>query len=230
MKVKRSVKADRDTWLNALLEKGAWDQIKSYRKGVKHKQGRLRNLQGHLVSSEERAETLAEYLEKVQRAVRPTIPPVSHQPLGPTLPVNTNDITEHEVVCAARKLKSGKACGIDDIPPEFWKTICTPGSKACQWAVVLCKKCWSDGCVPQAWHEARVAAIFKKGDVADCGNYKPISLLTRGHNLFANILLARLKEAGAESRIWFTQLGFCSQRGTLDAVFLARIILEEAIQ
>ena len=64
--IKISVKNDRSKWLNTLLQTGEWQQETKLRKGVQPKQGRLRNLSGELVSSEERADTLAEYLEKVQ--------------------------------------------------------------------------------------------------------------------------------------------------------------------
>jgi hypothetical protein len=96
------------------------------------------------------------------------------------------------------------------------------------WALELCQKCWSEGSVPDVWHAARVAALFKKGDVANCENYRPISLLPIGYKLFALILLHRLKAGGAENRIWRTQFGFRSERGTLDALFLARRLLDQA--
>ena len=154
---------------------------------------------------------------------------VSNTSLGNTLPVDLAAIEEEEVEAAARKLKWGKACGHDDLPTEFCKAICVKGTAANRWATELCKKCWADGCIPEAWHKARVAAIFKKGDVADCGNYRPISLLPIGYKLLANILLKRLKDAGAEGRVWHTQFGFCSKRSTFDAVFLARRIIENAV-
>eukprot|EP00959_Pyramimonas_sp_CCMP1952_P210845 4412148-Pyramimonas_sp.AAC.1 len=80
--------------------------------------------------------------------------------------------------------------------------------------------------VPAAWHEVLVAAVFKKGDVADCANYRLISPLPIGHRLCAVILLARLKGAGAERRIWGAQCGFRSGRGTADALFVARRMIE----
>eukprot|EP00959_Pyramimonas_sp_CCMP1952_P321078 6719190-Pyramimonas_sp.AAC.1 len=42
------------------------------------------------------------------------------------------------------------------------------------------------------------------------------------------ILLERLQQAGAEYHIWRTQFGFRSGRGSGDAIFLARRILEDA--
>ena len=62
--------------------------------------------------------------------------------------------------------------------------------------------------MPDAWHMSLVAAVFKKGDVHKCDNYRPISLLAVCYKLFACIPLRRLKDAGSESRIWESQTGF----------------------
>ena len=80
--------------------------------------------------------------------------------------------------------------------------------------------------IPSEWHLARVRTLFKKGDPADCSNYRPISLLCVGYKLLAAILLDRLKVAGAEARIGATQFGFKSKSGTADALFIARRILD----
>ena len=92
----------------------------------------------------------------------------------------------------------------------------------------MCNKAWNEGSVPTSWHEATVAAIFKKGDPACCENYRPISLLAVGYKIFAAILLRRLKDAGAEDRIWPTQFGFRSGCGCADALFIARRKVENA--
>ena len=60
--------------------------------------------------------------------------------------------------------------------------------------------------------------IFKKGDPSICDNYKPISLLSIGYKMFAIILLNRLRDVSAEDRLWSTQFGFKSKRGTGDAL------------
>ena len=179
------------------------------------------------MDSDCRAETLAEYYAKVQWAVRPTTAFESQAPIGPELLVNQGPILEAEVVLAAKKLKWGKSSGNDDIPGEFWKAICKTGSSACRWAVALCQKCWAEGRVPDDWHISTVTAIFKKGDVSSCDNYRPISLLPIGYKLFVNVLLRRLKAAGAERRVWSSQFGFRSRRGTADALFLARRLLDQ---
>ena len=72
------------------------------------------------------------------------------------------------------------------------------------------------------WHEALVMAIFEKGDAALCENYRPLTVVSAGYELFAMMLLTRLQIAGAEERIWPTQFAFRSKRGGIDAIFVTR--------
>ena len=217
--VKQSVKIDRSQWLDDLLKTGDWNEIRRLRRGHRPRSGRLKNTDRNVVESDQRAETLATFFETVQWAPRATTEPPQPTCVDPLLVSNTS-ISEAEVVESVKSLKRRKAAGADGIPPEFWKAICAYNSPACRWAVLLCNKAWEEGSVPTSWHEATVAAIFKKGDPACCENYRPISLLAVGYKIFAAILLRRLKDAGAEDRIWPTQFGFRSGCGCADALSL----------
>ena len=225
--IRRSVAKDRSEWLDSLVASGEWGKIRQLRKGFAPKQGRLKDTSGNLVDSDCRADTLAEHLEKVQWAVRPMTFHPERAPLYEDLGVATGEITDDEVIRAAGSLKINRACGMDGVPAEFWKAILSKGSPALRWGAEFCRRCWSEKTVPEAWHNARVAMLFKKGDPADCNNYRPISLLAIGYKLFATILLNRLRDAGAEKRLWTTQFGFCRRRGTVDAIFLARRVIDE---
>jgi hypothetical protein len=99
-----------------------------------------------------------------------------------------------------RLLKKGKAAGIDGIPSDFWKALLCD-EKAIEWARILCQTCWAHKAIPEAWHKAVVVPIYKKGNVAEPKNYRPISLLAVGYKLLAAIMLHRLKRAGAEARV-----------------------------
>ena len=145
-----------------------------------------------------------------------------------TLEVDDGDIRGEEIIAAAKLLRRRKACGSDDLPPEFWKAICNTSSPACRWAVLLRNRVWRHADVPDAWHLAMVTAVFKKGDASKCDNYRPISLLAVSYKIFASVLLHRLRAAGAEARIWATQTGFKSMSGTSDAIFVARRFIEQA--
>ena len=67
--ITKSAKRDKDAWLNDLAGSGDWAQVRKLRRGFKPQQGRLKDAGGRFVSSEERAQTIAEYLETVQWAV-----------------------------------------------------------------------------------------------------------------------------------------------------------------
>ena len=95
------------------------------RKGTQHKQGRLRNMQGILVASEDRAETLSEHLENVQWRVRPSslvsdATPCLRQPFD----VKTSPFTPKGLRLAAARVCIGKACKTGVIPVEVFKALC----------------------------------------------------------------------------------------------------------
>jgi len=226
--VKASAKADRRAWLDALVEDGSWHAVKAAKKDHKHQHGRLKNRAGELVSSDERTEAFAEYYEQVQWK-QPAAEELPRRPaLGPELPVNMGTITVEEVRRALRKLKSGKAAGRDGFTSDFWKALLA-NDEAVTLAATVCKACWAHKRLPESWHEALVVPIFKKGDVADPSNYRPISLLAVGYKILAAILLDRLKRAGAEKRIRRSQYGFVSGKGTTGALFVARRVIEAAL-
>ena len=65
------MKKDRELWLQSLAESGSWADIKKLRKPPRPAQGRLEDIRGKLIESDQRAEAMAEYLEKIQWRVRP---------------------------------------------------------------------------------------------------------------------------------------------------------------
>ncbi|XP_069771587.1 uncharacterized protein [Narcine bancroftii] len=94
-------------------------------------------------------------------------------------------LTQDETYKANEQLKSGKAAGMDGIPPEVWKA----GSKtACQ--TEFFKLCWDQGKLPQDLRDATIITLYKnKGEKSDCSNYRGITLLSIEGKIFARILL-----------------------------------------
>jgi len=228
--VRKSVKKDRRRWLDELVESGEWSKVRQLRKGFKPQPSKLKNSTGEVVDSIDRAETLADYYEKVQWRVRPDDLLEHGDSLGPELDVDLGPISHEELAVAAKSLRRNRASGVDLVPAEFWKAILEANSEAGVWATEFINACWDLQQTPVQWHMARVAAIFKKGAHDDPANYRPISLLCVVYKLFTSVLLQRLKRAGAEERIWPTQYGFRSGSGTRDALFLARRMLEATWQ
>ena len=93
----------------------------------------------------------------------------------------------------------------------------------------MVNRCWHDECLPDEWHHADVTAIYKKGPVESCENYRPISLICVAYKIFASLLLKRLQSAGAEERLTSTQFGFRRGRGTNDGIFAVRRLINQAL-
>ena len=227
--VKQSAKADRRAWLNEALENGDWSEIRKLKQPPKHRQGRLRDLTGALVNSEERAETLAEYLEKVQWSDHfAEIMPRSDRAFNTDLDIDLRPFNENELRMAVANFKRNKAPGGDAVPMEFWKAL-TGNQQAMNEILRLCNLCWMSKSIPEAWAHATVVTLFKKGDTSLPSNYRPISLLSVGYKVLASLLLRRLQAGGAEERIQSSQYGFRKHRGTSDALFIARRVIDAAL-
>lgn len=152
---------------------------------------------------------------------------VEGPPLGPALEVNMELFSCLEVALAIKHLKKKRAYGPDEIPAEYWQAIAACPDNLI-WITELCNKCLEQQAVPKDWQFSKVTALFKKGDVSNCENYRPISLLCVVYKVFATLLLTRLRDAGAESRLADSQFGFRRKRGTQDALFAVKRHIELA--
>ena len=116
--VKQSVKIDRSQWFDDFLKTGDWNDIRRLRRGHRPRSGRLKNTDGNVVESDQRAETLATCFETVQWAPRATTEPPQPTCVDPLLASNTS-ISEAEVVESVKSLKRRKAAGADGTFPNF---------------------------------------------------------------------------------------------------------------
>jgi hypothetical protein len=228
--IKKSARVDRASWADTVLAGGSWMEVQRFRKLQKPRieSRRLQAADGRLVESSERSETFARHLETVQWAVRPMSSIGDRPPLGQIIPTCSTPITPEEVQAAVRKLKVNRAAV--QIPAEYLKALLNAKAiDSTSWVVRLFQLCWDMKATPTAWHVAKVIPVYKKGDPAECDNYRPISLVSVLYKLYASILLHRLKAAGAERRLWDRQFGFRSKRSTEDALFIVRRRMEQAI-
>ena len=136
--------------------------------------------------------------------------------------------TMDEMVRAIKGLKDGKAPGGDGIPAEVWKYGggANLSNRQHRWII----KVWEEGHVPQAWKDANIVTIYKKGDRTECGNYRGISLLSAAGKIFARILLNRLSSHITPEVVPETQCGFRSNRSTVDMIFCLRQLQEKCIE
>ena len=135
--------------------------------------------------------------------------------------VHINELDEQislaEVKQAIRKLKAGKASGIDEIPAEFVKAA---EDMVAPFLTKLFNRVYDTGVFPKQWSQSVIVPLLKKGDINDPGNYRGISLLSIISKLFTSILNKRLyRWAESEHKICEEQAGFRKNYSTIDHLF-----------
>ena len=124
----------------------------------------------------------------------PEIDPISQADV-PTkgeddLPFN-QPVIEFEICKAVKKLKNGKAAGIDQILNEFIKHSPEGMLKPiCSYFNLIL----DTGIVPDSWTVGLIVPVFKnKGDINNPDNYRGITLLSCIGKLFTMLINSRLQ-------------------------------------
>ena len=86
---------------------------------------------------------------------------------------------------------------------------------------------WVHEKTPKDWTRMTVTSIHMKGDKLNSGNYRSISLLYIPGKVFSRILLDRMKRKTEEATDE-SQFDFRPGRGTVDAIFIVRQVIEKA--
>ena len=90
---------------------------------------------------------------------------------------------------------------------------------------------WETECVPQHWRAGDIVNLFKKGDRADPGNYRGITLLDVVGKFYTMILNTRLMSwLDAYSSLHTCQAGFRRGRGCVDHIFSLSEIIQSRIR
>ena len=133
--------------------------------------------------------------------------------------------TIDEITKAIRDLKNNKAPGSDGIPAKIYKH---GGNTLLLRFYELFQVVWRDEEAPQEFKDASIVPIYKKkGDRAECGNYRGISLLAIAGKILTRILFSRLLKTVANDVLPEAQCGFRPKRGTSDMIFAARQLQEK---
>ncbi|VDP37483.1 unnamed protein product [Schistosoma mattheei] len=111
--------------------------------------------------------------ELLNRTAPPNPPNIEAAPTD--LPINIGPPTIEEISMAIRQIKSDKAAGPDNVPPEALKADVAATAKILH---ILFNKIWDEEQVPKDWKEGLLIKIPKKGDLSNCDNYRGITLLS----------------------------------------------------
>ena len=135
-------------------------------------------------------------------------------------------IDETEIRDIVKKLKSGKAPGVDTIHTEFLQNMGEEGMKL---LTNIINKIYENGTM----HPDLVNNIFipipKVNKATECSDHRIISLISHA----AKILLIAIKNRitpTIEKQLSETQLGFRKGKGTREAIYNLRILSERLIE
>jgi hypothetical protein len=138
------------------------------------------------------------------------------------------DFTAQEVVNVVRGLNNGKACGVDDIYPEFIK-FAPP-----QLVDVLCNYfnlVLKTGEIPDQWALSIITPIHKKGPTGDPNNFRGISLTSVVCKIFTSLVNNRLSNfLEATGSIGNEQAGFRENFSTSDHIFVLHHLMSMYIK
>lgn len=133
------------------------------------------------------------------------------------------DITVEEVRAAVAEMKNKKSPGEDGVPVEAIKL---GGDSLLSATTALFNLCLQWEKVPEAWENAVITLLHKKGDITKLENYRPISLLSTLYKLFMKILTKRnTKKLDFYQPV--EQAGFRSGFSTNDHLQVMRTLIEK---
>ena len=201
---------------------------KQYYAAIKKLKAKTRNISwgikdhdGNLLTNKDNIiERWAKFYEELyfDDSTAASIDDVSYDPIPPIL--------KTEVEHAIKNLKTGKSPGLDNICSEYLKA---GGEPLVNVLLHLFNCILITGAVPQAFREALIVVIFKKDSRLDCGNYRPISLLSHVYKLFITIIASRVKD-DLYASFPASQAAYQPGRGTIEQIIALEQIIEKSIE
>ena len=137
------------------------------------------------------------------------------------------ELTEEEIAIATKAMANAKAVGPDGLPAELLKLGLQQDRTILLQLHRLIPLIWREGKVPKQWKDAVVTVLHKKGDKAEGGNYRGISLVSHAGKVLLKVV-ARSLSAYCETRglLPEEQCGFRPDRSTSDMMFVVRRLQE----
>jgi len=99
-------------------------------------------------------------------------------------------ITPSEIENEILSLSANKAYGLYSFPVRILKCACAVMSKPLS---KIMNRSIETGIFPSKLKQAKITPIYKTGDELECGNYRPISLLSNINRLFEKLMFNRVK-------------------------------------
>ena len=113
----------------------------------------------------------------------------SYKDSPPTLPINNT--TPSEIENTSKKVNKGTSPGPENITPEL---LIAGGPVIQTWLKFLIDNIFKNRVIRDELNVSEIVTLFKKGDPLDCGNYRPISLLSHVYKLLMKVVYTGIKK------------------------------------
>ncbi|KAK3555566.1 hypothetical protein QTP86_022023 [Hemibagrus guttatus] len=164
-----------------------WQTVRRLRRGKQLSANTVYSGGGELLAST--GEIVGRWKGYFEDLLNPTDTPSVEEPEAEDSEVDSF-ITQAEVTEVVQQLLGGKAQGVDEIRPEYLKSLDVVGLS---WLTRLCNITWRSGTVPLDWATEVVIPLFKKGDRRVCPNYRGITLLSLPGKVYSRVLERRVR-------------------------------------
>ena len=135
------------------------------------------------------------------------------------LDIKLGPFTKEELDSVLKKTKNRKAAGLDEIPPEVWKTRLFDDILLRQ-----CNAVYSQNRI-ERWMKGCILPFPKKGDLGLARNYRGITLTSIAAKIYNALLWNRI-EPKIDNILRKNQNGFRRNRSTTSQILTIRRILE----
>ena len=110
------------------------------------------------------------------------------------------NITQHSIHKMLENLTPHKATGPDDICPLLVKTL---ASSTAPILMIVYKKSYNTGKLPDDWKSANVVPVFKKGNTSMAASYRPISLTCVSCKIMEHIITSNVMRHASTHNILY---------------------------
>ena len=161
-------------------------------------------------------------------------PKITHEPItriiSKQLDIKLGPFTQEELDSVLRKIKNRKAAGLDEIPPEVWKTrqfddiLLRHCNAVYNQNPIDCNAVYNQNPIDR-WMKGCILPFPKKGDIGLAKNYRGITLTSIAAKIY-NALLRNRIQPKIDNILRKNQNGFRRNRSTTSQILTIRRILE----
>ena len=135
-------------------------------------------------------------------------------------------ILKHEVEAACREMKKGKATGQDGISIELIEAL---GDRGIDALTKIFNVIYYKGELPEELRKSVFITLPKKAGAIDCEHHRTICIMSQATKMLLRIMMKRMRSIMSRE-IGKEQFGFVKDKGTVNAIFTLKSILQRSIE